>query len=181
MELTGDWGLAGEGEAGGVRGGLSWRDVDLEGGYIRLTAEVAKTTQARLVKMSGNLRAWLVRWGGAREGRVVKNPTAWKRARRRIEEAAGVKWGHDYARHSFATHFFALTGDRNALEAAMGHTVGSKVLETAYRGLATREEAERYWGILPDGMVDEGTEAGKRGRAGGVGGTETALQDGDGE
>ena len=153
LELTGQYALAGAGgggeKPGGVLGGLEWRDVDMEGGYIRLSAAVTKTTQARLVKMSDNLKAWLRRWGGAREGRVVKNPVAWKRAKKKIEEAAGVKWGHDYARHSFATYFLAWSGNRDALEAAMGHTVGSKVLETAYRGLATKKDAGKYWRIMP--------------------------------
>ena len=158
FELVGQYALPREVErangtreqvAGGMLGGLEWRDVDIDGGFIRLT--VTKTTQARLVPMSDNLRAWLRCWGGEkREGRVVKNPTTWKRAKKRIEEAAeGARWGHDLARHSFATFHLAMHGDRNLLEEAMGHTVGSKVLETAYKGLATRKEAEKYWGIMP--------------------------------
>ncbi len=160
FELVGQYALPNETEgangergqvAGGVLGGLEWKDVDMDGGFIRLTAAVTKTTQARLVPMSDNLRAWLRCWGGGKkDGRVVKNPTTWKRAKKRIEEAAeGARWGHDLARHSFATFHLALHGDRNLLEEAMGHTVGSKVLETAYKGLATRKEAERYWGIMP--------------------------------
>jgi site-specific recombinase XerC len=167
LELTGQYALQREVTGadgtvekvpGGMRGGLLWRDVDAKGGFIRLTAAVAKTTQARLVPMSDNLRAWLLRWGGERKGRVVKNPVAWKRARKKTETAAGVSMGHDFPRHSFATFHIALHGDRNLLETAMGHTVGSKVLETAYRGLATREDAERYWAIMPS--EEEGERVG---------------------
>lgn len=151
VELSGQYGLAGQRRAGedAVIGGLLWEDVETFGGHIRIRAEISKVSQQRLIPIAPNLRAWLVRYGSGKSGRIVSTPTAWKRARAAIEKAAGVKWGQDYARHSFATYHFAEQGSRDLLQSAMGHTANSSELETAYKGLATPAEAARFWGILP--------------------------------
>lgn len=152
-ELVGQYKLKGEGENGEVKGGLTWENIVVNEGFIRLTAKVTKTTQARMVQMSGNLLAWIGRYGGQGEGRIVPNPTAWKRVREELEKLAGVKWGQDYARHAFATYHLAAFNDRGRLETEMGHGQTSTQLETAYRGLATAAEAARFWSIMPTGQV----------------------------
>lgn len=162
-ELVGQYGLAGQRRAGAdaVLGGLLWSDVDTFAGHIRIRAEISKVSQQRLIPMADNLRVWLVRYGAGKSGRIVPNPMAWKRARSAIEAAAGVKWGQDYARHSFATFHFAQHGSRELLQSAMGHTAKSSELETAYKGLATPAEAARFWGILPQGMKAKSTARAK--------------------
>lgn len=148
-ELIGQYGEEGAGE---LLGGLTWNRVDVDG-EITLDAEVTKTGQQRTVPISANLAAWLARYGKER-GRVVPNPTAWKRARARIVAASGVEWGQDWARHSFATYHYALHRNRDALEAAMGHTQGgSVVLERHYKGLEKRKAAETFWAIKPQGRA----------------------------
>ena len=145
-ELTGQYGLQGEGE---VIGGLTWERVNVDGEIV-LGAKEVKTRTRRTVPISPNLAAWLDRYGKKR-GRVVPNPQAWKLARTRIAEASGVKWGRDWARHTFATMHFALHRDRATLEAAMGHASGgsSEVLENNYKGLGRKAEAKRFWAIVP--------------------------------
>ncbi|MBQ9343782.1 MAG: site-specific integrase [Kiritimatiellae bacterium] len=132
-----------------VVGGLRWEDVDLEERVIRIRGEVSKVTQARLVPIEPALAAWIEAHGGPGEGRVARNPTWWKRARARIAADAGVDWGKDEARHTYATFHFAKFKNRFALEAAMGHGRDSTVLEIHYRGLAGTAEAERFWGLRP--------------------------------
>ena len=151
VELSGQYGRRKEdGEASGIiLGGLAWEDVNPQTGFIRLTEKVTKTTQLRLVPISENLLAWLAAYGGKESGRIISNPQAWRTARERIVAAAGVDWGQDYARHSFATYHLALHGDRAALERAMGHGETSTMLENNYRGLATREDAVKFWAIMP--------------------------------
>ena len=144
-ELVGQYGLDGE----GMVGGLEWNRVDVDGEIV-VDEEIAKTNQRRTIPIAPNLAAWLARYGKPR-GRVVPNPTAWRRARREIARAAGVDWFADAARHSFATYHYALHRNRDALEAAMGHVEGgSAVLEKHYKGLERKAEAERYFGILPE-------------------------------
>lgn len=142
-ELVGQYGLAG---GGGIIGGLAWNKVDVDG---EIVVDFTKTNQRRTVPISPNLDAWLKRYGKVR-GPVVPNPTAWRRARRKIEAASGVLWTADMARHSFATYHYALHRNRDELEAAMGHVEGgSTVLERHYKGLEKKSEAERYWTIMP--------------------------------
>ena len=164
VELVGQYGLGGRRSIGAdaVLGGLRWEDVDTFGGHIRIRAEISKVNQQRLIPIAPNLRRWLVRYGAGKTGRIVPNPTAWKRARADIEEKAGVKWGQDFARHSFATFHYALHGSRDQLQAAMGHTANSSELETAYKGLATPAEAKRFWNINPAGMSATHTAKGQR-------------------
>jgi len=143
-ELVGQYALDGS----GVVGGLDWEDVDVDG-CIWLAGRKTKNHRQRKVPISANLRAWLDAYGGEREGRIVPNPQAWKRARKAIEDAAGVAWPQDYARHSFACYRFELDGNRAALEAAMGHSPASRVLESNYKRPVRRAEAARYFKIMP--------------------------------
>ncbi len=163
VELSGQYRLRGQTHTteDTIDGGLRWEDVDTFGGHIRIRAEISKVSQQRLVPISDNLREWLVRYGAGKAGRIVANPTAWKRARAAIETAAGVRWGQDFARHSFASFHFAAHGSRDLLQAAMGHTAHSSELETAYKGLATPVEASRFWGILPQGAATTKSAKGK--------------------
>lgn len=163
-ELAGSYWGEEDGPRGRERvvGGLRWGDVDLEGGTIRVRGEVSKVAQARLVPVEPALGAWIAAGGGPGDGKIVRNPTWWRRVRAEMSRRAGVAWGKDAARHTFATFHFAKFKNRFALEAAMGHGRDSTVLEIHYRGLAGAAEAERFWGIRPAGragvaaMVDGG-------------------------
>ncbi len=162
-ELVGQYGLRGRRVVGAdaVVGGLRWEDVDTFGGHIRIRAEISKVNQQRLIPIASNLRSWLIRYGAGKSGRIVPNPMAWKRARAAIEKKASVKWGQDYARHSFATFHYALHGSRDLLQAALGHTANSTEIETAYKGLATPAEARRFWAIRPKGATANNAAQGK--------------------
>lgn len=144
------WELAGKYEGEGVAlPGLDWESVDRDG-HIVVDGETTKTRQRRTVPMSRNLKAWLDAYAPkVRKGPVARNPMAWQRAKASIAKAAGVEWPQDAARHTYATMHFAKYGDRARLEANMGHTAGSKLLETNYKSLVTKEEAETFWNIMP--------------------------------
>lgn len=154
-ELIGQYGLSGTRgkRSDAVLGGLKWKDVNLFEGFIRVRGETSKMGQSRLVDISPNLSAWLSRHGGEKEGRVVDNPTGFKRAREKVLAALGWNgWGNDIARHTYATMHFAVHQNRDLLAAQMGHRRGSGMLETHYKGLATAAEARRFWAIAPKGM-----------------------------
>ncbi len=143
-ELVGKY----EGEGKAIPG-LDWGNTDRDG-VVVVDGETCKTRQRRTVPMSKNLLAWLAAYPPeVREGPVAQNPTAWRRAREAIVEAAGVPWPQNAARKSFATYHFGKYADRARLEAALGHVQGSEVLESNYKSLVTKAEAERFWGIMP--------------------------------
>lgn len=158
------WELAGKYEGKGAAvPGLDWRSVDRDG-HIVVEGETAKTGQRRTVPMEPNLKAWVDAYAPERrEGQVARNPTAWRRARWEIEEEAGVEWPADAARHTYATMHFAKFGNRDKLEANMGHVKGKggDVLERHYKGLAEPSEATRFWAIMPTGQAKVKKEAAK--------------------
>jgi len=145
------WELAGKYEGKGEAvPGLDWKSVDRDG-QIVVDGATTKTRQRRTVPVEENLRAWLDSYAPKeRKGQVARNPIAWRRARDSIVAEAGVEWPTDAARHTYATMHFARYADRARLEANMGHTAGSKLLETNYKSLVTKDEAERFWGIMPE-------------------------------
>lgn len=149
-ELVGQYALREEDDeaSGEIIGGLQWEQVDVDGDIV-ISASIAKTGQRRTIQISKNLRAWLDSYGGARSGRVVPNPQAWRRAREAIVSDSGVKWIQDGARHSFASYHYALHRNRDELQAAMGHEQSSATLEKFYKKVVRRTFAEKYWSIMP--------------------------------
>lgn len=137
-----------EGEGAAIPG-LDWSKVDRDG-HIVVEGATTKTGQRRTVPMESNLKAWIDAYAPeVREGPVARNPQAWQKAKVKITKEAGVAWPQDAARHSYASQHFAKYADRARLEANMGHTQGSGVLEQHYKGLVEVAEAERYWAIMP--------------------------------
>ena len=65
------------------------------------------------------------------------------------------RWIPDWPRHTYATMYFAQHQNRDKLAAQMGHTGASGVLEKHYKGLATKEQAERFWAIVPADAVKQ--------------------------
>ena len=139
----------------GVIGGLQWQDVNLRDKVIRVRPETSKTRRARLVDISDNLSTWLLKYYRA-TGPVALSPVTLKRHRADVMKELKIKkWIPDIARHTFATMHFAHHQNRDKLAAQMGHSGASGVLEKHYKGLATKEQAERFWAIAPADAVKQ--------------------------
>lgn len=135
---------------------LNWQEIDLQRGYIEVTAAKSKTAQRRLVRMTENLRLWLLPFAG-RSGPVWPgrapgshgSEANWRSAVLPVREAAGITdWPDNGLRHSFASYHLAKFRDANALALEMGHTT-TKLIFAHYRELVRPEDAERYWNIRP--------------------------------
>ena len=139
----------------GLMGGLQWRDVNLRDMTIRVRPETSKTRNARLVDISDNLATWLLKYYRG-TGPVSPSPVTVKRHRADVMKELKIKkWIPDVARHTYATMHFARHQNRDKLAAQMGHTGASGVLEKHYKGLATKEQAARFWEILPKDAVKQ--------------------------
>ena len=137
-------------------GGLQWENVNLAERFIRVLPETSKTRAGRLVEIGDNLLAWLAKYYKA-SGPVAPSPVTFIRYRREVmKEAKLRKWLPDVARHSYATYHFAMYESQDKLQAQMGHSGKAYILTKHYRGLATKTEAEKFWGILPKGAEGEG-------------------------
>jgi integrase len=127
---------------------LRWRDVDLGQRHVEIRAGAAKTASRRLAPIPDNAAEWLLGLRGAPDALIFTgHSTRLPKLVSEAAKAAGVPRIANGARHSFVTYRAAHTGDvpRTAMEAGNSPAV----VHAHYRGLATREEAERYFGIRP--------------------------------
>lgn len=134
--------------------GLQWADICLDDPvekFISVRAEISKVPEPRHVEILPNLEVWLQKYRKV-GGPVVPNPTAFRRARDKVVEAMpGARWSPDVCRHSFASYFYKLHGDRDRLAAMMGHSAMSREIEKHYKdATVSRADAEKYWATVPD-------------------------------
>ena len=123
---------------------LSWSAFDLDRGFIELRADQAKTASRRLVPITDNLRAWIEPL--PRKGKVVRT-TLLHREVTALARALKLEWPRNVLRHSFISYRIATvkSADQVALEAGNSPSVIFK----NYRELATEEQANEWFGILP--------------------------------
>jgi len=124
---------------------LRWDEVQPERGFIEVKAAKAKSRRRRLVTVEPVLAAWLEL--APRSGPMVR-PTNFDRRWRRLRRLAGVRWGHDIIRHSFASYHLAhfRNPGRTALE--LGHA-DQEMLFRHYREVVTPEAAADWWALRP--------------------------------
>jgi integrase len=136
---------------GGEMNRLDWANVNCKEVVLRKTQ--TKTSMKRAIPLLDAAQAWLnlyVARGGVREGLVVKRTVSQiEDARRRNWKAAGFDTiPQDIARHSFCSHFLALTGDLTKSLLASGHT-DPKIFWQHYYQHCTEEETKAFWAIMP--------------------------------
>ncbi|MCI0536846.1 MAG: hypothetical protein L0Z50_16635 [Verrucomicrobiales bacterium] len=122
-----------------------WSDINLERGFIRVTAAKGNTAQKRLAPVSENLKKWLSPcWQN--EGSCcdyAKLPAAIAR----LADRAGVAWKHNALRHSFISYRVALTQNIPQVSLEVGNSV--QMINRHYRELVTEGEAKEWFGIVP--------------------------------
>lgn len=123
-----------------------WEDINLERGFIRVTAAKGNTAQKRLAPVTDNLKQWLapLRQDEGLVCEIARTPDAINRLAKR----AGVGWKHNALRHSFISYRVAEAQDvpRVALEAGNS----PKMIFKHYRELVTPGEAKEWFGIAPE-------------------------------
>jgi integrase len=130
---------------------LDWRNVDLGGGFIEVSAATSKTRSRRLVPIQDNLRAWLTLIA------ETAGPIVGRNLRKRHLDArkrAGItKWPENAMRHSFVSYRLAATG--NAAQTALESGHDQAILFAHYRELVRPKEAARFWEIRPSAAKDK--------------------------
>jgi integrase len=125
---------------------LDWREIDLEGGLIEVTAKKAKSARRRFVRIQPNLSKWLQPYAQL-SGNVT--PLHYRDLLDAARDAAGIdQWPHNALRHSFASYHLTCFSDAAALALELGHTNSNLVFQH-YRQLVKPKQAERYWKITP--------------------------------
>ncbi len=132
---------------------LSWDAVDFKNHEILIKAEQSKTHRDRLITMTTNLEKWLAMYAGA--GKIAPSQSTITRTRQQMCKEAGLQWGKDIARHSFATYYAAIHGMNEAAD-QLGHET-TKMLHKHYKSLIKNRKAQagKYFDIEPAGAQDK--------------------------
>ena len=134
-------------------GALDWSKVSLSERTIRIDASLAKTRQRRVIEMDEALVAYLTPYA-KRRGPVVEMGdrefrTRWENCRK----DAGIAWHNDVMRHTFATYHLAAFNDIGKLSLQMGNS--PQVIHSAYKGLVSKADAERFFALRPSADAAE--------------------------
>ncbi len=128
---------------------LRLRPADVGAEYILLTEAHAKTASARTVPIRPNLRDWLAAHPLPAEGPTHGlSESRFRRTLLAAARAAGVPWGHDILRHTFASYAYELSRDAPATAYEMGHQ-GTAIFFRHYRGLVPPGSGQSYFAIRP--------------------------------
>lgn len=142
---------------------LRWSDIreSERPAIVTITSAIAKKRRIRHVDIPDNALSWLSLCE-EKEGLIAHSPVNrdYQRRFRQLlkiagfggEDESGVwrsQWDANAMRHSFGTYHFALRGNSLETSRQLGHKASDQVLFDHYRALATKEQAERYFGLRP--------------------------------
>lgn len=149
---------------------LNWDAVRLDEGFVTISKDVAKKRSIRNVTLSENATRWLSLCKD-RSGQITRSNFFCDFDRRfnkllryaKFTNEVGegedkksiVVWKKNAMRHSFGTYHFALNGDSIKTSNELGHKQGDGVLFAHYRALATKKQAEAYFGIVPPATAEK--------------------------
>jgi integrase len=129
---------------------IEWRDILFEHRLVKVRPEIAKKRQARNVDMQANLMAWLLSYR-RESGFVAPQGSEYRSLFDRVRKLAQcfAEYPQNGARHTFATMHLQHFQDAAKTALQLGHVGGTGILFDHYRALATPQEAERFWQIVP--------------------------------
>ena len=130
-------------------GRLKWSDIDISERAIRLSGEITKMSNRRVVYIRDNLLEWLQLWKdkfGTNEIVVPHQNRVQHLVLKKIRTKLG-KSIHDGLRHSFGTYLQALTNDCDYVSEQMGHTLS--VFKSHYMDLVSCKMAKQFFAITP--------------------------------
>ena len=122
---------------------LKPEDVNLETGFIFVSADVSQVREPRKVTIQPNLLAWLKAYPPTDERPIV--PKNLQHVRARIAKAHGLS--HDIMRHTFISMFVAKF--RSIGEAAIQAGNSEAIIRKHYLDMKSQTEAEEFFGIMP--------------------------------
>lgn len=143
---------------GGIRSSACSRipieDINFENRGILITAKNAKNNQRDFLQgHPDNLWAWLeFSRDNFPEGFSLTERMHRRRHAQNIEKAK-FQPPHNALRHSFATYHVALLGDAGRTSRLLTHRSEPHLLFAHYKGISTREDAEKYFSITPDKIL----------------------------
>jgi integrase len=128
---------------------LEWEDVWRVEGHIEITARQAKTRQRRLVQICPALAAWLQPFSKTTGPVYPAGLYVFGRRFVKLRETLKIPTRKNGLRHAFCTYHFALHANENLTAQQAGNSPA--MIHAHYKGLATKADAEKWFGIQPQG------------------------------
>lgn len=127
---------------------LTWEQINLKEGHIRLEGEQVKTASSRVIEMPDNAIAWLARYQGS--GLLIESGAWYRKHREKAMKHAGIeKWPKDVSRHTYASCLYAERKDPGYVATQLGHWEGLDMLKRHYYAVVTEKDAKEYFSIKP--------------------------------
>jgi integrase len=152
---------------------LKWKDIHLDEGFVTIGRDIAKKRSIRNVTLCDNSLKWLSlcpdKTGfvtrsdffcdyDRRFNKLLRHAEFTEKIEKNGKTIEKVVWKKNAMRHSFGTYHFALHGDSIKTSNELGHKQGDGVLFAHYRALATKKQAEKYFGIVPPSNANKVVE-----------------------
>ena len=137
---------------------LTWDQVNLTDGEIRLKGTQTKTGKGRIVVIDKTLKAWLSKYRKAGEIYRSTYDLELKDLRASIgygpntEKQPDLKpWVPDVLRHTAISHYFRLTGSYGRTAEQFGNSEG--IIKKHYQGRVTSADTKRFYALRPSSGV----------------------------
>lgn len=136
---------------------IRWGDIKFSSGDIRVESPKGVVgTPPRLVTMSANLKAWLLRYQMDDALPIGYDEEKFCKRKAEVVKSVGVEWNtvsnRNVARHTFASFHIAAHRDMSRTAGELGHVGGTAVLKAHYWGAVDADDAKAYWAIMPKGV-----------------------------
>ncbi|MEI6195149.1 MAG: hypothetical protein WCS42_12550, partial [Verrucomicrobiota bacterium] len=126
---------------------LTWQDVFGVDGHISISATKSKTRSRRLVEIGAALNNLLKPYRGRIGPLWTASRDTYHAKFVELRESKKIPARKNGLRHAFCTYHFALHGNENLTAAQAGNSPA--VIHQAYKGLATKADAEKWFGVNP--------------------------------
>lgn len=133
---------------------LTWDQVNLVDGEIRLKGTQTKTGKGRIVVICKTLKAWLSRY--CKSGEIYRSTYDLELKGLRASIGYGPKteahphlkpWVPDVLRHTAISHYFRHTGSYGRTAEQFGNSEG--IIKKHYQGRVSSAETKRFYALRP--------------------------------
>ena len=129
---------------------LTWDSIDLISDVPFVDIDHAKNGRRRVNELPENAVEWLK----ACQSKGKVTPDNYAKTMQRLRKKAKIEYAQNAARHSFASYHVAMHQDGTKTAFMLGHP-DPQLLYSHYRKLVRREDAARYWEIVPRAVKAE--------------------------
>ncbi len=133
---------------------LTWDQVNLKDGEIRLKGAQTKTGKGRIVVIDKTLKAWLSQY--RKRGEIYRSAYEKDLRQGRISIGYGTKtdeqphlrpWVSDVLRHTAISHYFRLTGSYGRTAEQFGNS--EAIIKKHYQGRVSSAETKQFYALRP--------------------------------